>query len=251
MIESIRKPRLARPGAMATILVLVAAAISAVPAVAAGPYGYGGRGSGAAASAAPAAAAAPGSIQVGTMPTSTLGVVLTGPNGMTLYTLSSDPNNGSVCTGQCLTFWPPLLVASGGAVTGPSGGSLTFATFTRADDGTTQVAADGRAIYYFKNDTAPGQSNGEGVKGAGGVWHVASAAATSAVASAAPAAATPATGGYGALPGSAAAAATTNFQQPGTSDMAFPIGLLVLVVILALMLVAFVGIRRMGRVRNG
>ncbi len=140
----------------------------------------------AAATSAPsagAAASAPASLSLGGRMTA-LGDVLTGPNGMTLYTLSSDPNGGSVCTGQCLVFWPPLLVAPGGAVSGPSTVSGTFATFVRADDGSTQVTLDGRALYYFKNDTAPGQTNGEGIKGAGGVWHVVLAAAAAASAGA-------------------------------------------------------------------
>ena len=64
-------------------------------------------------------------IQVGSMSTA-LGVVLTGPSANTLYTLSSDPSNGSTCTGACLIAWPPLLVPSGGAVSGPAGTSLTF-----------------------------------------------------------------------------------------------------------------------------
>jgi len=116
----------------------------------------------------------PATIQIGTASTS-LGKVLTGPNGLTLYTLSSDPNNGSVCTGTCLAAWPPLLVGAGGIVTGPTGVSQTFGTFTRADDGTTQAAAAGRPLYYFASDSAPGQTSGEGITAPGGVWHVAAA----------------------------------------------------------------------------
>jgi predicted lipoprotein with Yx(FWY)xxD motif len=111
-------------------------------------------------------------VQVGTMSTA-LGLVLTGPSGNTLYTLSSDPNNGSVCTGGCLGFWPPLLVPSGGTVSGPAGTSLTFGMFTRTDDMTIQATANSRPLYAFAKDTAPGQTNGEGIKAFGGVWHVA------------------------------------------------------------------------------
>ncbi len=117
---------------------------------------------------------APMTIQVGTRSTP-LGVVLVGPNGHTLYTLSSDPNDGSVCTGGCLTFWPPLLVGAGGTVMGPPGVTLTFGTFTRPDDATTQVTVDHHPLYSFSNDTAPGQTHGEGIKAFGGVWHVAAA----------------------------------------------------------------------------
>jgi len=97
--------------------------------------------------------------------------VLTGPNGMTVYTLSSDPNGGSSCTGQCLTFWPALTVPAGGSVSAPSSEKGTLSTFVRTDDGTTQVALNGHALYYFVKDGAPGDVNGEGVTAFGGVWH--------------------------------------------------------------------------------
>ena len=113
-------------------------------------------------------------VQVGTMSTAR-GTVLTGPSGNTLYTLSSDPSNGSTCTGACLSAWPPLLVPSGGSVSGPVGTSLTFGTFTRTDDMTIQATANGRPLYLFSHDAAPGQTNGEGIKALGGVWHVAAA----------------------------------------------------------------------------
>lgn len=109
-----------------------------------------------------------------------LGAVLAGPTGRTLYTLSSDPANGSICTGQCLAFWPPLVVAAGGTTTAPSGTNGTFATFVRSDTGATQVTLSGRALYYFKNDTGPGQTNGEGIQALGGVWHAVKGAVASA-----------------------------------------------------------------------
>jgi len=240
MTERVPMRRLARPGALASILGLLAAAVLiAAPAAAAPSYGSGGSGT----------VAAPSSIQVGTMSTA-LGVVLTGPNGLTLYTLSSDPNNGSVCTAGCLTAWPPLLVAAGGTVSGPSGSSLTFGTFTRADDGTTQVTGDARPLYYFKNDTAPGQTNGEGIQGAGGVWHVAKAGAVAA----ATATATPATSSSGSSGGSAGSASssvpptTTSYSAPTTSGTALPIGLIALA--LAAFVAACVGLSRSQKVRN-
>lgn len=138
------------------------------------------------------ATTAPSSVKLGTRSTSALGTFLTGPNGMTLYTLSSDPDNGTVCFGQCVTFWPLLEVAPGGSVTAPAGVSGRFSTFLRSD-GPTQVTFNGRALYYFKNDTAPGQTNGEGIKNTGGVWHVAAAAVAAATATPAPRSTPPAT----------------------------------------------------------
>lgn len=119
---------------------------------------------------------APMSIQVGTRTSATLGTFLVGPTGLTLYTLSSDPANGSTCIGQCATFWPPLVVAPGGTVSAGSGVSGTVATFARSD-GSTQVSLSGRALYYYGGDAASGDTNGEGIVSFGGTWHVARATA--------------------------------------------------------------------------
>jgi predicted lipoprotein with Yx(FWY)xxD motif len=125
---------------------------------------------------APTPTAAPDSIQLGTRTSATLGTYLVGPTGLTLYTLSSDPANGSTCSGQCVAFWPPLLVAQGGAVTAPSGVTGTVGTFARPD-GSTQVSHAGAALYYYGGDAAPGDTNGEGIVSFGGTWHVARATA--------------------------------------------------------------------------
>ena len=117
-------------------------------------------------------AAAPVSIQIGTRTSATLGTYLVDPNGLTLYTLSADPANGSTCLGQCVASWPPLLVAQSGTVTAGSGVNGTAATFARSD-GSTQVSHDGRALYFYSGDTATGDTNGEGIFSFGGTWHVA------------------------------------------------------------------------------
>lgn len=181
------------------------------------------------------AAKAPASVAIGTASTS-LGDVLAGPSGLTLYTLSSDPAGGSVCTGKCLTFWPPLLVQAGGKVTGPAGAAGTFSTFVRSDDGSTQVERDGRALYYFANDTAAGQTNGEGIQGSGGVWHVALASAAAPGSTAKPTASAPAaapvatTTGGGSTP-----PATSTDATPGGANSTVPLGILALVFALAVL----------------
>jgi predicted lipoprotein with Yx(FWY)xxD motif len=104
-----------------------------------------------------------------------LGQYLTGPNGHALYTLSSDTATASVCTTGCLGFWPPLTLSAGQTVTAPARVSGRFASFVRADTKATQVSYNGHPLYYFRNDTAAGQTTGEGLKALGGVWHVAKA----------------------------------------------------------------------------
>jgi predicted lipoprotein with Yx(FWY)xxD motif len=98
------------------------------------------------------------------MATSTLGPVLTGPNGLTLYTRTGDTATTSSCTGQCATAWPPLTVATGASATGGTGVSGTFATLTRAD-GTIQVTYNGLPLYGWQKDTKPGDVTGQGVGG--------------------------------------------------------------------------------------
>jgi predicted lipoprotein with Yx(FWY)xxD motif len=86
---------------------------------------------------------------------------------MTLYTRKSDPPGGSSCTGGCATTWPPLQ-ASSSSLTAPSGVSGKLDVFTR-DDGSKQVTYNGMALYHYAQDSAPGDTKGQGV---GGVWFV-------------------------------------------------------------------------------
>jgi predicted lipoprotein with Yx(FWY)xxD motif len=115
------------------------------------------------ASPAPSAAASAAvGVTVGTASSSTFGTVLTGPNGMTLYTHAGDSATTSTCTGQCATAWPPLATtgqpSAGTGVTGQLG------TLIRAD-GTTQVTFDGLPLYYWQGDTKAGDVTGNGVNG--------------------------------------------------------------------------------------
>jgi hypothetical protein len=96
--------------------------------------------------------------------------------------------------------------------------SGTFTTFARSD-GTTQVAFNGRALYYFIQDTAAGQTNGEGVVAFGGTWHVVKVAAAMASSSASASAAASATAissvaGVTGAPG-VASPPPTSTQSPG------------------------------------
>ncbi|MGI9134396.1 MAG: COG4315 family predicted lipoprotein [Rhodoferax sp.] len=100
-----------------------------------------------------------------TAPTKAADGVLTGPNGMTLYTFDPDPADASksVCNGQCAVNWPPLLA------TDSDRANADYAPITR-DDGKKQWALKGKPLYYWIKDTKPGDKTGEGVQGK---WHVA------------------------------------------------------------------------------
>ena len=117
-----------------------------------------------AASAPSASSSAAAAGVVVNMATSSLGPVLTGPNGLTLYTRTGDTATTSSCTGQCATAWPPLTVATGATATGGTGVTGTFATLTRAD-GTLQVTYKGLPLYGWQKDAKPGDVTGQGVGG--------------------------------------------------------------------------------------
>ena len=99
-----------------------------------------------------------------------LGTILTDANGRTLYYLTSEAGTHLACTGNCLSFWPPLDMPAGASAPTVAGFPATFATVARPD-GTTQVTYSGFPVYIFANDKAPGDTNGEGIKAFGGVWH--------------------------------------------------------------------------------
>jgi predicted lipoprotein with Yx(FWY)xxD motif len=117
----------------------------------------------AASTGTPAAPAGGTTVTIG-MATTSLGSVLVGPNGLTLYIHAGDSASSSTCTGACATAWPPLAVASGQTAALASGITGTLGTLTRAD-GTVQVTFNGMPLYGWKNDKAPGDTTGQNVNG--------------------------------------------------------------------------------------
>lgn len=97
-------------------------------------------------------------------------IVVVNIKGRTLYWLSNERKGHFTCKGQCLSFWPPLYVAAGTTPTGVTG----LGTIKRPDNKRTQVTFHGYPIYTFSGDKAAGQTNGNGLKADGGVWHAGS-----------------------------------------------------------------------------
>jgi predicted lipoprotein with Yx(FWY)xxD motif len=83
-------------------------------------------------------------------------------NQMTLYTFDKDVAGSGVsnCTGGCLANWPALTVAAGDTPTGAAGVTGTLGTITRTDNGALQVTYNGKPLYFFGKDAAPGETNG-------------------------------------------------------------------------------------------
>lgn len=100
-----------------------------------------------------------------TVADTSLGAVLVGPEGMTLYGFTVDDPGVSNCYDDCAQVWPAL---SGDT---PIGGDLDESLFTTAErtDGTSQLVIGNWPLYYFASDAAPGDVNGQDV---GGVWFV-------------------------------------------------------------------------------
>jgi predicted lipoprotein with Yx(FWY)xxD motif len=119
------------------------------------------------ASAPASPAAASGTAVLKTESTS-LGMVLTNSQGMTVYWFAADHGTTSACSGACASAWPPVT----GTPQAASGVSLsgTLGTITRSD-GTKQATYNGHPLYTFKADTAPGQVNGNAVSGFGAKWY--------------------------------------------------------------------------------
>lgn len=108
-------------------------------------------------------AAVSGGVTVGAATTS-LGVVLTGANGLTLYTHAGDTATTSTCTGSCLAAWPPLTVATPQQAAAAPGVDGQLATLVRPEGGI-QVTYDGQPLYYWQGDAKPGDVTGQGQAG--------------------------------------------------------------------------------------
>jgi predicted lipoprotein with Yx(FWY)xxD motif len=90
---------------------------------------------------------------------SDLGDIVTDGDVNTLYLFMPDNAGPSVCTDQCAEIWPPLT----GDVTAGNGLDASLLGSAARPDGTTQATYNGWPLYYFANDAAPGDTNGQGV----------------------------------------------------------------------------------------
>ncbi len=91
--------------------------------------------------------------------------VLTGDNGMTLYTFAKDKAHSgkSECNGACAKNWPPFLASASDSASGD------YSFVKRAGD-KMQWAYKGKPLYFWHLDKKPGEMKGDGFKN---VWHVA------------------------------------------------------------------------------
>jgi predicted lipoprotein with Yx(FWY)xxD motif/plastocyanin len=97
-----------------------------------------------------------------------LGPSVVNAKGLTLYLLTADTraNGKSTCYSACAKAWPPLLTT--GKPNGGPGVDDSLLGLAKRTDGTKQVTYKGHRLYLFVKDKAPGQTNGQGIKGFGG-----------------------------------------------------------------------------------
>lgn len=99
-----------------------------------------------------------------------LGTILVDGEGKTLYLFEQDTGTTSTCSGGCAGEWP--AVTTDGAPQGGDGVTASMLGTSRRGDGSMQVTYAGHPLYYFSGDTAPSQTNGQGLDDFGAEWYV-------------------------------------------------------------------------------
>ena len=150
-------------GGSATAAPSVAAPSVAAPSVAAPSV---------AAPSEPAPSAAAGDATI-SLTENALGSIVIAADGMTLYGFTPDTGGTPTCYEGCATAWPPLLVDDPAAASVGAGLDASLLSTVDRTDGTKQVKYGDWPLYYFAEDTAAGDTKGQGV---GEKWFVVDAA---------------------------------------------------------------------------
>ncbi len=134
--------------------------------------GCGGGGSSSSSKTTPATTtAATQSVGLGS---TSLGKILIGANGRTLYLFEKDTGPKSTCNGGCVAVWAPYTTT--GKPTAASGVDSAKLTTSKRSDGKSQVVYGGHPLYYYISDTKAGDTRGQNVHSFGADWYVVSAA---------------------------------------------------------------------------
>jgi predicted lipoprotein with Yx(FWY)xxD motif len=106
-----------------------------------------------------------------------LGKVLVGPNGRTLYLFEKDTGTKSTCSGECAADWPPFTIS--GKPRAGAGVTAGMLSVTKRSDGKSQVVYAGHPLYYYAADSKAGDTTGQGLDLFGAKWFVVSASGNS------------------------------------------------------------------------
>jgi predicted lipoprotein with Yx(FWY)xxD motif len=110
--------------------------------------------------APPSQAAADATIALAT---NALGEIIVDAEGMTLYAFTPDTAGESTCYDDCATAWPPLVVTDAAAISAGTGLDAAKLTTVDRTDGTKQVKYGDWPLYFFADDAAAGDTNGQGL----------------------------------------------------------------------------------------
>jgi len=103
-----------------------------------------------------------------------VGTVLVDRSGKTLYSPEQEADGKIICTGDCLSFWFPVRVAAGATLHAPSGVTGVLGRVHRPG-GMNQLTFNGKPLYTFRLDQAPGQVHGDNFTdtfgGTSFTWH--------------------------------------------------------------------------------
>ena len=102
------------------------------------------------------------------------GTILVDGEGFSLYIFMADTQDGgtSACGDDdgCAAEWPPVI-SQGSPIAGDGVDSTLLGTIIR-EDGSLQVTYNGWPLYRFDEDTAAGDTNGQGLEEFGGLWYL-------------------------------------------------------------------------------
>lgn len=94
-----------------------------------------------------------------------MGSFLTTADGFSVYLFLPDEQGESTCYDDCEASWPPMT----GDISAGEGVDDSLLGTTTREDGSEQVTYNGWPLYFFANDAAPGDTNGQGVSD---VWYL-------------------------------------------------------------------------------
>src|SRR5205823_2062752 len=92
-----------------------------------------------------------------------VGRYLTDANGRALYMFTKDKKDSSTCVDACAKAWPPYTETQAATASDTSLDKTKFSTAKRAD-AQPHVSYNGRPLYLYQDDTAPGDMKGASKK---------------------------------------------------------------------------------------
>src|SRR5688572_5170202 len=104
------------------------------------------------------------------------GTYLVDGNGMSLYLFLADTQGKDgtepkvTCEGDCLAVWPPLVVEE--APVGDDTLDKSLLGTVERSDGLLHVTYNGWPLYYYAEDSAPGDIKGHDIESFGEEWYL-------------------------------------------------------------------------------